>query len=80
MVNEVYHGFNRHQYPFVLLLVDSADSGSVDVNLTPGMVTPYFFLGVTSLTDRTIIALGVHYTIHRHSYARMTAVQLSIGL
>eukprot|EP00112_Aurelia_sp_Birch-Aquarium-sp1_P009719 Seg2114.2 transcript_id=Seg2114.2/GoldUCD/mRNA.D3Y31 product="Mismatch repair endonuclease PMS2" protein_id=Seg2114.2/GoldUCD/D3Y31 len=34
MVNEVYHMFNRHQYPFVFLDV-SMNSELVDVNITP---------------------------------------------
>ncbi|XP_036095912.1 mismatch repair endonuclease PMS2 isoform X1 [Molossus molossus] len=34
LVNEVYHMYNRHQYPFVVLNV-SVDSGCVDINVTP---------------------------------------------
>ncbi|XP_025087278.1 mismatch repair endonuclease PMS2-like isoform X2 [Pomacea canaliculata] len=34
VVNEVYHSYNRHQYPFVVLLIFMS-SGSVDVNVTP---------------------------------------------
>ncbi|XP_069762812.1 mismatch repair endonuclease PMS2 isoform X2 [Narcine bancroftii] len=34
LVNEVYHLYNRHQYPFVALNV-SVDSECVDVNVTP---------------------------------------------
>ncbi|KAJ8363841.1 hypothetical protein SKAU_G00126720 [Synaphobranchus kaupii] len=34
LVNEVYHMFNRHQYPFVALNITVA-SGCVDVNVTP---------------------------------------------
>uniref|UniRef100_A0A8C4T8X8 Mismatch repair endonuclease PMS2 n=1 Tax=Erpetoichthys calabaricus TaxID=27687 RepID=A0A8C4T8X8_ERPCA len=34
MVNEVYHMYNRHQYPFVVLNVSVA-SDCVDVNVTP---------------------------------------------
>uniref|UniRef100_A0ACB8FL17 Mismatch repair endonuclease pms2 n=1 Tax=Sphaerodactylus townsendi TaxID=933632 RepID=A0ACB8FL17_9SAUR len=34
VVNEVYHMYNRHQYPFVVLNV-CADSGSIDINVTP---------------------------------------------
>uniref|UniRef100_A0A3Q1M1S8 Mismatch repair endonuclease PMS2 n=1 Tax=Bos taurus TaxID=9913 RepID=A0A3Q1M1S8_BOVIN len=34
LVNEVYHMYNRHQYPFVVLNV-SVDSACVDINVTP---------------------------------------------
>ncbi|KAK9393142.1 mismatch repair endonuclease PMS2 [Crotalus adamanteus] len=34
LVNEVYHMYNRHQYPFILLNV-CAESGCVDINVTP---------------------------------------------
>jgi len=34
VVNEVYHQFNRHQYPFVFLNITS-DRTTVDVNITP---------------------------------------------
>ncbi|KAK7005309.1 mismatch repair endonuclease PMS2 [Biomphalaria glabrata] len=34
LVNEVYHGYNRHQYPFIVLSI-SVDKESVDVNVTP---------------------------------------------
>ncbi|KAL8606604.1 hypothetical protein ACOMHN_009489 [Nucella lapillus] len=34
VINEVYHSYNRHQYPFVVLLVSMAKE-SVDVNVTP---------------------------------------------
>ncbi|XP_062820498.1 mismatch repair endonuclease PMS2 isoform X1 [Anolis carolinensis] len=34
LVNEVYHMYNRHQYPFVVLNI-CADSESVDINVTP---------------------------------------------
>jgi len=34
LINEVYHMFNRHQYPFVMLDVSLARDG-VDVNVTP---------------------------------------------
>ncbi|XP_044159563.1 mismatch repair endonuclease PMS2-like isoform X1 [Bufo gargarizans] len=34
IVNEVYHSFNRHQYPFVVLNV-SVHSECVDINVTP---------------------------------------------
>lgn len=34
LVNEVYHIYNRHQYPFVVLNI-SVDSGCVDINVTP---------------------------------------------
>ncbi|XP_029802915.1 mismatch repair endonuclease PMS2 [Suricata suricatta] len=34
LVNEVYHMYNRHQYPFVVLNI-SVDSDCVDVNVTP---------------------------------------------
>ncbi|XP_074137154.1 mismatch repair endonuclease PMS2 [Sminthopsis crassicaudata] len=34
LVNEVYHLYNRHQYPFVVLNI-SVDSESVDINVTP---------------------------------------------
>ncbi|XP_077172735.1 mismatch repair endonuclease PMS2 isoform X2 [Paroedura picta] len=34
VVNEVYHMYNRHQYPFIVLKI-CADSGSVDINVTP---------------------------------------------
>lgn len=33
-MNEVYHSYNRHQYPFVVLLISMAKE-SVDVNVTP---------------------------------------------
>ena len=35
LVNEVYHQFNRHQYPFVLLNIKSKNLDNVDVNVTP---------------------------------------------
>ena len=35
VVNEVYRSYNRHQSPFVLLLVSISERSSVDVNLTP---------------------------------------------
>ncbi|XP_026543153.1 mismatch repair endonuclease PMS2 [Notechis scutatus] len=34
VVNEVYHMYNRHQYPFIVLNV-CAESGCVDINVTP---------------------------------------------
>ncbi|XP_006889823.1 PREDICTED: mismatch repair endonuclease PMS2 [Elephantulus edwardii] len=34
LVNEVYHMYNRHQYPFVVLNV-AVDSECVDINVTP---------------------------------------------
>ncbi|XP_074064271.1 mismatch repair endonuclease PMS2 isoform X2 [Macrotis lagotis] len=34
LVNEVYHLYNRHQYPFVVLNI-SVDSGCIDINVTP---------------------------------------------
>ncbi|KAM6054513.1 mismatch repair endonuclease PMS2 isoform 1-T1 [Chlamydotis macqueenii] len=34
LVNEVYHLYNKHQYPFVVLNI-SVDSESVDINVTP---------------------------------------------
>ncbi|XP_024432698.2 mismatch repair endonuclease PMS2 isoform X2 [Desmodus rotundus] len=34
LVNEVYHVYNRHQYPFVVLNI-SVDSECVDINVTP---------------------------------------------
>ncbi|XP_060029238.1 mismatch repair endonuclease PMS2 isoform X2 [Erinaceus europaeus] len=34
LVNEVYHGYNRHQYPFVVLNI-SVHSECVDINVTP---------------------------------------------
>ncbi|XP_066198394.1 mismatch repair endonuclease PMS2 isoform X3 [Saccopteryx leptura] len=34
LVNEVYHMYNRHQYPFVVLNI-SVDAGCVDINVTP---------------------------------------------
>nr|XP_031532649.1 mismatch repair endonuclease PMS2 isoform X3 [Vicugna pacos] len=34
LVNEIYHMYNRHQYPFVVLNI-SVDSECVDVNVTP---------------------------------------------
>ncbi|XP_076448637.1 mismatch repair endonuclease PMS2-like [Babylonia areolata] len=34
VINEVYHTYNRHQYPFVVLLISMAKE-SVDVNVTP---------------------------------------------
>ncbi|XP_060116729.1 mismatch repair endonuclease PMS2 isoform X2 [Heteronotia binoei] len=34
VVNEVYHMYNRHQYPFIVLNI-CTDSGSVDINVTP---------------------------------------------
>lgn len=33
-VNEVYHQFNNHQYPFVFLNI-KVTKGSVDINVTP---------------------------------------------
>lgn len=35
LVNEIYHQFNRHQYPFVLLNIKSEKLENVDVNVTP---------------------------------------------
>ncbi|NWU63252.1 PMS2 endonuclease, partial [Pterocles burchelli] len=34
LVNEVYHVYNKHQYPFVVLNI-SVDSECVDINVTP---------------------------------------------
>ncbi|XP_070187298.1 mismatch repair endonuclease PMS2-like isoform X1 [Littorina saxatilis] len=34
VINEVYHSYNRHQYPFAVLLIAMARE-SVDVNVTP---------------------------------------------
>ncbi|XP_058013566.1 mismatch repair endonuclease PMS2 isoform X2 [Ahaetulla prasina] len=34
VVNEIYHIYNRHQYPFIVLNI-RAESGCVDVNVTP---------------------------------------------
>ncbi|XP_051018945.1 mismatch repair endonuclease PMS2 isoform X2 [Acomys russatus] len=34
VINEVYHMYNRHQYPFVVLNI-SVDSERVDINVTP---------------------------------------------
>ncbi|XP_062947758.1 mismatch repair endonuclease PMS2 [Cynocephalus volans] len=34
LVNEIYHMYNRHQYPFVVLNI-SVDSQCVDINVTP---------------------------------------------
>ncbi|KAM6423910.1 mismatch repair endonuclease PMS2 [Liasis olivaceus] len=34
VVNEVYHMYNKHQYPFIVLNI-RAESGCVDVNVTP---------------------------------------------
>nr|XP_056722180.1 mismatch repair endonuclease PMS2 [Euleptes europaea] len=34
VVNEVYHMYNRHQYPFIVLNI-CAESGSIDINVTP---------------------------------------------
>ncbi|XP_059105102.1 mismatch repair endonuclease PMS2 isoform X3 [Peromyscus eremicus] len=34
LVNEVYHVYNRHQYPYVVLNI-SVDSECVDINVTP---------------------------------------------
>ncbi|XP_053131769.1 mismatch repair endonuclease PMS2 isoform X2 [Hemicordylus capensis] len=34
VVNEVYHMYNRHQYPFIVLNI-CADSECVDINVTP---------------------------------------------
>ncbi|KAM4820672.1 mismatch repair endonuclease PMS2 [Thomomys bottae] len=34
LVNEVYHVYNRHQYPFVVLNI-AVDSECVDINVTP---------------------------------------------
>ncbi|KAG3260044.1 hypothetical protein H1C71_029749 [Ictidomys tridecemlineatus] len=34
LVNEVYHIYNRHQYPFVVLNI-SVDSECIDINVTP---------------------------------------------
>ncbi|XP_063170731.1 mismatch repair endonuclease PMS2 [Candoia aspera] len=34
VVNEVYHMFNKHQYPFIVLNIH-AESGCVDINVTP---------------------------------------------
>ncbi|XP_065190185.1 mismatch repair endonuclease PMS2-like [Sycon ciliatum] len=35
VVNDVYHSYNRHQTPFVLLMIGVSERSSVDVNLTP---------------------------------------------
>ena len=35
LVNEVYHQFNRHEYPFIYLNVQSDTQQNVDVNITP---------------------------------------------
>ena len=35
LVNEVYHQFNRHEYPFIYLNVQSDTLQNVDVNITP---------------------------------------------
>ena len=34
-INEVYHQYNRHQYPFFVFKITSKTKGSIDVNLTP---------------------------------------------
>ncbi|XP_013969771.1 mismatch repair endonuclease PMS2 isoform X1 [Canis lupus baileyi] len=34
LVNEVYHMYNRHQYPFIVLNI-SVDSECIDINVTP---------------------------------------------
>ncbi|XP_034294678.1 mismatch repair endonuclease PMS2 [Pantherophis guttatus] len=34
VVNEIYHMYNRHQYPFIVLNI-RAESGCVDINVTP---------------------------------------------
>ncbi len=34
-VNEIYHQYNKHQYPFVMLKICASVKGTVDVNLTP---------------------------------------------
>ncbi|NXN09814.1 PMS2 endonuclease, partial [Indicator maculatus] len=34
IVNEVYHSYNKHQYPFVALNI-CVDSGCIDINVTP---------------------------------------------
>ncbi|NXG71546.1 PMS2 endonuclease, partial [Baryphthengus martii] len=34
LVNEVYHGYNKHQYPFVVLNI-CVDSECIDINVTP---------------------------------------------
>ena len=35
LVNEIYHQFNRHQYPFVMLNIKTESLENVDVNVTP---------------------------------------------
>ena len=35
IINEIYHQFNRNQYPFFVFKVSSRTSGKIDVNLTP---------------------------------------------
>ena len=35
VVNEIYHQFNRHQYPFVFLNIKSDTLQNVDINVTP---------------------------------------------
>ena len=35
LVNEIYHQFNRHQYPFVFLNIKSDTLQNVDINVTP---------------------------------------------
>ena len=35
LVNEVYHQFNRHQYPFIMLNIKSNNLQNVDINVTP---------------------------------------------
>ena len=34
-INEIFHQFNRYQYPFCVILITSDIQGNVDVNLTP---------------------------------------------
>ena len=35
LMNEVYHQFNRHQYPFIFLNIKSNNLQNVDINVTP---------------------------------------------
>jgi DNA mismatch repair protein PMS2 len=50
-LNEVYHGFNRHQNPFSIIMINVTDHlGSVDINLTPDkrqilLEKEYFIVG-----------------------------------
>ena len=34
-INEMYHQYNRHQYPFFVFKITSSTKGNIDVNLTP---------------------------------------------